>query len=64
MDISEVRELLDLKGWNQVVLAGMLHVTPDAVRKWFKNGKVPDGPAALWMIAWLNQARKKVKVSG
>lgn len=60
MSIEEMDELLELKGWNDAILAGNLHMTQAGVVKWRQRREIPDGPAAVLMQFWLTQCRKRV----
>ena len=57
MSLDEVTELMELKGWSEAMLAGHLHYGEAAIVRWFKRGKVPDGPATVLMRQWLAEAR-------
>lgn len=57
MQVAELQELLDLKGWSRVRLAAELDITENAVQRWFMNKKAPHGPASILLRMWLDEAR-------
>lgn len=57
MTRAEIRELLKLKGWNQVRLAKELGMSEAAVSRWLTDRYVP-GPATRLMRQWLAEARR------
>ncbi len=60
MDIREIQELLDLRGWNRMRLAVELGLTENGVQQWFgKARRNPSGPACILMRMWLEESRQQ-----
>jgi DNA-binding transcriptional regulator YiaG len=57
MTANDITDLLKLKGWSQVQLAGMLHVHESSVSLWLHGARNPTGPARILMRQWLDEAR-------
>lgn len=56
MKKEEIQALMDLKGWSKMDLAHELHITENAVHKWFKAGEAPNGPTSILLREWLARA--------
>lgn len=57
MSPDDIKELLNLKGWNQSDLAREIDVDRAAVSMWLKGVRKPGGPAAKWMRRLLDESR-------
>ena len=62
LKVSEIEELLELRTWNNAILAGHLHLTESAVDKWFQGGVLRDSPAAVLIRLWLSKYKARGKV--
>lgn len=59
MNVDEIRELLNLRGWSKTELAARMKVTENTVHKWFAAGHAPEGPASVLLGEWLARARNE-----
>lgn len=64
MKKEEIQALMDLKGWTKMDLAHELHITENAVHKWFKAGEAPKGPVSILLREWLDRSRAESDANG
>ncbi|HLW67818.1 MAG TPA: helix-turn-helix domain-containing protein [Gemmataceae bacterium] len=63
MSPDEIKELLELKGWNQAELARRMDTTEASVSRWLlpasdPRSRSPLGPARVLLREWLERARR------
>lgn len=57
ISISEIRELLSLRGWKYRHLAEEMETHIDTVQKWMDGARNPSSPASRLMLQMLEEAR-------